>query len=220
MIKQFIYILSLTLLQVYATAQSSSEIFTLKPFAGINACQIHGDNSAGYRKFGVNGGIIVNAEFNKKLSLDLGFGFTQKGARKNQDVENGDYTFFRVNLNYVEVPVLINYKVNDKYFITAGPSVAYLINYTEDTEIGNWNGVYPFNPLEFAMNVGLGRKIKDNWLIEVRSGNSFLPVRNYGIAANAVFFPNAVARFFNKGLYNNILSVSVLYQIKLKKKSE
>jgi hypothetical protein len=62
--------------------------------------------------------------------------------------------------------------------------------------------------------------IKDNWQIEVRSGNSFLPVRNYGIAANNIFFPNAVARFFNKGLYNNILSVSVLYQLKLKKKSE
>jgi hypothetical protein len=220
MLKFIKYSVFCLLLPLVAKTQNNADVFSLKPFAGFNACQIHGDNAAGYKKFGVNAGVIVNAVLTKKTSLDIGFGFTQKGARKNQDVENGDYTFFRVNLNYIEVPILLNYKLNEKYFLTAGPSIAYLINYSEDTEIGNWNGVYPFNPLEFGVNIGLGRTIKDNWQIEVRSGNSFLPVRNYGIAANNIFFPNAVARFFNKGLYNNILSVSVLYQLKLKKKSE
>lgn len=214
------YILIICFLSGFALAQNQGSVFSLKPFIGFNACQIHGDNAAGYNKFGVNGGLTVNAAFNKKTSLDIGIGFTQKGARKNQDVENNDYTFFRINLNYVEVPVLLNYKLNEKYFLTAGPSIAYLINYSEDTELGNWNGIYPFNPLEFGVNIGLGRVFKHNLLLEVRSGNSFLPVRNYGIAANAVFFPNSVARFFNKGLYNNILSVSVFYLIKNKTKRE
>lgn len=201
-------------------SQANDPVFSFKPVVGINACQIHGDNASGYNKFGVNGGILVNSRLNKKASIDLGIVFTQKGARKNQNVKNNDYTFFRVNLNYIEIPLLLNYKVNPNYFITLGPSLAYLINYTEDTEAGNWNGVYPFEKFEYGVNIGLGRKIKDNFLIEIRSGNSIVPIRNYGLAATGIFYPNAVARFFNKGLYNNILSAYIIYQIKPKKKSE
>lgn len=195
-------------------------IFSLKPFAGLNACQIHGDNFSGYKKLGVTGGIILNTTLNKRASIDLGFTFSQKGSRKNQNQEKNDFTFYRVNLNYIEIPLLLNYKLNEKYFATLGPSLAYLINYTEDTEIGNWNDVYPFNKFEYGVNVGLGTTIKNKVDIEVRSANSFLPIRNYGVIANKVFFPNAVARFFNKGLYNNVLSVLLIYKIKPKPKSE
>ncbi len=214
-----IYILFL-LIPCLIISQNKPAIFTFKPTLGLNGCQIHGDNAAGYNKLGLHGGILINSYFTDKLSLDLGIVFTQKGARKNQDPKNGDYTFFRVNLNYIEIPLLLNYKLNKHYFLTIGPSLAYLINYTEDTEVGNWNGVYPFNDFEYAVNIGLGRDLYKNFLIEIRSGNSFLPVRNYGIAANQVFFPNAIARFFNKGLYNNILSAVVIYQLKPNKKRE
>jgi hypothetical protein len=213
-------LIALVCTMFFSEGQLKEPVFSFKPVAGFNACQLHGDNAVGFHKFGFNGGVMVNARLNKKTSIDIGFVFTQKGARKNQNAEKGDYSFFRVNLNYIELPLLLNYKVNPTYFITLGPSIAYLINYQEDTEKGNWNGVYPFNTLEYGVNVGLGRKLKANWLLEVRSSNSFMPIRNYGLAANAVFFPNPVARFFNKGLYNNVLSLYIIYQIKLKPKSE
>lgn len=187
---------------------------------GINACQIHGDNASGYRKFGVNGGIGLNSRFNDMSSFEFAFLFTQKGARKNQNPDKGDYTFYRVNLNYLEIPVYYQRYVNSKYFITLGGYAAYLLSYSEDTEIGNWNGVYPFNNFDFGVNVGLGRNIDEKITIEVRSGNSFVPARNYGIRANQVFFPNPVARFFNQGLYNNILSIFVVYKIDAFKKKE
>ena len=131
-------------------SQNKPSIFTFKPSLGLNGCQVHGDNAAGYNKLGMHGGILVNSYFTEKLSLDLGIVFTQKGARKNQDPENGDFSYFRVNLNYIEIPILLNYKLNKHYFLTFGPSLAYLINYTEDTEVGNWNGVYPFNDFEYG----------------------------------------------------------------------
>lgn len=213
----FIFIFSLT---NFFSQNEKKNIFGLKPFIGLNACQIHGDNYSGYKKLGVTGGIILNTNLSKRASLDLGFTFSQKGSRKNQNSEKNDFTFYRVNLNYFEIPLLLNYKLNEKYFATLGPSMAYLINYTEETEVGNWNGVYPFNKFEYGINVGLGTTIKNIVDIEVRSANSFLPIRDYGVIANRVFFPNAVARFFNKGLYNNVLSVLVIYKIKPKEKSE
>jgi len=199
---------------------NSDDVFTLRPALGFNGCQIHGDNYSGYDKFGIFGGMSVNAKLNTKASLELGFYFSQKGARHNQNPVKGDYSFYRVNLNYIDLPLMFKYQVNSIYFLSAGPSVAYLVNYQEDNEVGNWNGVYPFEKFEYGINVGLGRKIKDNFFVEVRSSNSISPIRKYGILATQVFYPNAVARFFNAGLYNNILTLVVSYKLNTKKKSE
>ncbi len=191
----------------------------MKPSLGLNACQIHGDNYSGYDKPGIFAGMAVNAFVNPKISVELGFYFSQKGARHNQNPDKGDYSFYRVNLNYIDMPLLFRYHLNPVYFITAGPSLSYLIDYKEENERGDWTGVYPFNKFECGLNIGLGRKIKEKFSVEVRSSNSVTPIRNYGILANQVYYPNAVARFFNKGLYNNILTVIVSYKLNFKKKS-
>jgi hypothetical protein len=194
-------------------------IFSLKPGAGITACQIHGDSYNGFNKFGVSAGTSVNAILSKKASLDMGFFFIQKGARHNPNFEKGDYTFYRVNLNYLEMPLLLNYKLNKDYFITLGPSAGYLINYQEANEVSDVTGIYPFRKEEWSVNFGLGRSLLKNKMhIEVRSNNSIAAIRPYGVRATTVFFPNPVARYFNKGLYNNILFVLLTYQIKFTKK--
>ncbi|MES2680522.1 MAG: porin family protein [Bacteroidota bacterium] len=195
------------------------QLFTAMPALGLNGCQIHGDNYSGYDKAGIFAGIAVNASLNQKISFDLGFYFSQKGARHNQNPEKGDYSYYRVNLNYIDMPLLFRYHLNSIYFISMGPSMAYLIDYKEENERGDWTGVYKFNKFETGINFGLGRKIKERFLVEVRSSNSITPIRNYGILATQVFYPNAVARFFNKGLYNNILTLIVSYKINFKKKS-
>ncbi len=201
----------------YAGAQND-QYFTIKPSLGLNACQIHGDNYSGYDKAGIFAGVAVNASVNQKTSFELGFYFSQKGARHNQNPEKGDYSYYRVNLNYVDLPLLFRYHLNPVYFISLGPSLAYLIDYKEENERGDWTGVYKFNKFETGLNFGLGRKIKEKFSVEVRSSNSITPIRNYGILATQVFYPNPVARFFNKGLYNNILTVIVTYKINFKKK--
>lgn len=202
----------------FVKAQQES-VFSLKPGLGFTACQIHGDSYSGFNKFGTSAGISVSAALTKRASVDLGFYFIQKGARHNPNYEKGDYTFYRVNLNYLECPLLLNYKVNKDYFITLGASGGYLINYQEANEISDVTGLYPFRKTEWAVNAGLGRGLFKNKLqIEVRSNNSIAAIRPYGIRATSVFFPNPVARYFNKGLYNNILWVVLTYQIKFTKK--
>jgi len=200
-------------------AQKNS-VFTLKPSLGINGCQIHGDNYSGYNKVGVLAGIAVNAQLKNKASLELGFYFSQKGARHNPNPAKGDYSFYHVNLNYIDMPLSFKFNVNPKYFVTLGPSVAYLINYKENINYTDFTGQYPFNKLETGVNIGLGRKIRDIIYIEVRSSNSITSVRDYGVLANKVFYPNPVARFFNRGFYNNILTLMFSCDIDFKKKRE
>ena len=66
----------------------------------------------------------------------------------------------------------------------------------------------------------IGKMLKEKLFVEVRCSNSITSVRDYGQIANLVFYPNPVARFFNKGFYNNILTLMFSYNIDLKKKSE
>ena len=200
---------------------NTKSVFTLKPTLGINGCQIHGDNYNGFNKLGLFTGIAVNARLKNKASIDIGFYFSQKGARHNSNPEKGDFSYYRVNLDYIDIPVLFRFKVNPAYFITLGPSIAYLVNYNENINYVDFTGAYKFNKFETGVNIGLGRKLlKDKFFVEVRSSNSITPTREYGQIANLVFYPNPVARFFNKGFYNNILTLMFSYNIDFKKKSE
>jgi hypothetical protein len=49
--------------------------------------------------------------------------------------------------------------------------------------------------------------------------NSIIPIRDYGIIANKIIFPNPIASLFNKGLYNNIISLIVSYKLDFNSKN-
>lgn len=198
------------IVSVSYTQNSSDNVFSLKPSLGLNGCQVHGDNYDGYKKLGFFGGLAVNARFSEKLSLELGFYFSQKGARKNPTKDNYDY--YRLNLNYIDLPLSLRYMLNKRYFLTFGPSLAYLVNYNENIDYTDFTGRYQFKKYEVGLNVGLGRTVVNNLSVEVRCSNSITSIRDYGVVSN-VFYPNPVARFFNKGFYNNILTVMLSYKL-------
>jgi hypothetical protein len=189
-----------------------SSIFSLKPSLGVNGCQVHGDSYDGYRKIGFFGGLAVNAFINKKISLELGFYFSQKGSKHAPTKD--DPSYYRLNLNYIDLPLLFRYHLNTRYFFTIGPSLAYLISYNENNNYTNVTGNYIYNKFEVGINTGLGRKINDKFQVEVRFSNSIMPIRDF--YAN-VYYPNPIARLFTKGYYNNIVTLMLTYKIDLRK---
>lgn len=50
-------------------------------------------------------------------------GFIQKGGRQKS---SGDY--IRLNLNYIQLPILFDYYFVDNFYISIGPELSYLIN--------------------------------------------------------------------------------------------
>lgn len=184
----------------------------------MTACQIHGDTYNGYHKIGLVGGFFVSAELSEKTSADLGIIFIQKGSRKNINPDKNDYSYYYLNLNYVEVPFVLRYKIN-KYYVTGGASFGYLISHYEESNSGVNVGFLPFEKYEYSFNVGLGRKLGERWDVEVRSNNSFKTIRKFQIPVN-YYINNWVARKFNKGYYNNILEIIFSYRINLVKNRE
>jgi hypothetical protein len=71
--------------------------------------------------FNING--YVGYKSSGFMGLSLEPGFIQKGGREKYE---GDY--MRFQLNYLQMPVLADFYLTDKLFISIGPEVGYMIN--------------------------------------------------------------------------------------------
>jgi hypothetical protein len=111
--------------------------------AGANFTQVDGDDFRGYHKVGVNVGGIAYARLADHLAASMEILFSQKGAKGNlptgllanidgssikQSVTMNNY---RLNLNYAEVPILINYFDKRKSHFGGGFSYSQLVSSTE-----------------------------------------------------------------------------------------
>jgi hypothetical protein len=205
-------------LLIPALYMAQRSVFSIKPSLGFTACQVHGDSYSGFNKLGLMGGVYINAALKEKTSLEFGIIFIQKGAKHNQNPEKFDYRYYYLNLNYVEVPLILRYQPKSRFFLTVGASAGYLISYYEGNESGNITGYSPFKSFEYSVNAGLGIQINPKWSFEMRSNNSFVTIRPWGVTSN-VFYNNFIGQTFNKGLYNNIIEVFLSYKITPKPKS-
>jgi hypothetical protein len=192
--------------------QKNASVFSLKPSLGISGCQIHGDSYDGYDKLGFTGGAFINAKLTKKSSFELGFLYALKGSKHNPT--NGDPSYYLLNISYVDAPLYWHFFLHPKYFITFGFYGSYLFNYNEYRDYTDVTGWYIYNKFDFGLVTGLGRKITENLHVELRFTNSLIPIRN--INANT-YYENPVARFFNKGYYNNVLTFMFAYKLDLNK---
>ncbi len=93
---------------------------------GFNFSQIDGDNLAGFNKVGLNGGGYVSAILADRWQLSVEMLFSQQGSKLNPR-DGFNAAFDKVALNFVEVPVMINFK-EWKFHVQAGVSYANLIN--------------------------------------------------------------------------------------------
>lgn len=192
------------------------KVFNMLFSAGVVPSQVHGDSYSGYRKAGAMLGVGLESKPRKNISTSIFFQFIQKGARKNQDLENNDLTAYYLNLNYVEVPLLITY-TQKKYLFDLGISGAYLINYYEADQNMDFTGMFPFQKYDFSVKAGLGYHINSKWMVNFRTSNSFITTRP-NRTKQAIYFNNIIARTFNKGYYNNVLEFTISYRLSLNKK--
>jgi hypothetical protein len=90
---------------------------------GFNISQVDGDEVFGYKKFGWNVGPGVQIPVKNNFFISLETIYNHKGAYQSPrftDSASGEY---RLLLNYVEVPLLIQYE--DKKIITFGLGASY-----------------------------------------------------------------------------------------------
>lgn len=96
---------------------------------GLNGSQIDGDGPAGYHSWGFTGGIGTAVQWHKNISTSLELLYSQRGSIQKGEMKNGAVERFKINTDYIEMPVCFN--VNDNKALTAGIGIspAVLINY-------------------------------------------------------------------------------------------
>jgi hypothetical protein len=104
--------------------------------AGMNLTQVDGDEEIGYTKFGFNGGpsVIMPLGKKKNWSVTMELLFSMKGSRQKSEytprydtvpiVDTVNYyDGYKLDLNYVEIPLMVHY--TDKKVIAAGAGFSY-----------------------------------------------------------------------------------------------
>lgn len=173
--------------------------------AGINACQIDGDNESGYKYLGANVGAGVMFRFHKNVSVSIGFDYSMKGA-KARIVPNPNplsAQLYRAQLDYIDVPVALN--IHDKKLImfSIGLCPSVLVRYKERDYNGNDVSVNPPDgqPNKFDLGgfAGFHFVIKQNFLLGGKFSYSFTKIRASLLGTKV------------NGQYNNYLTFQFMY---------
>jgi len=174
--------------------------------AGIASTQISGDGYDGFNKVGVNAGVFVRTPISDRLSAQLEMLYLQKGSIDPTDPDNNKFSYYRIRLGYIELPLMFQFKLS-RFQWELGPSFGVLTHSLEEDENGEVpNPAFDFKPYEIAWNAGMYFYLTDRLSANVRYSRSFLPI------ADEFRFIQANFGFFG-GSYNTVLHFTLNYQI-------
>ena len=169
-------------------AQETNKIYGFQ--AGINLVNIQIKDK--YEIYGTDEDLIsynpvlsfnVNAyiEFQREgiWHLSLEPGFIRKGAIENRFGNTEDY---RLILNYIQIPILANFKIHKRTSLSIGPEIGYLINArikekgisNPSEDISHSYTDYQRFWLELTGLIGLNYEIFDNTEIGIRYNHGIL----------------------------------------------
>lgn len=187
-------------------------------YAGINGSQVDGDNFVGYYKLGLNIGATAIYPISKSFEAAMEILYSQKGSQSKMMEGYPQQLFFK--LDYIEVPLLINYRTSpdinnenkgkdlDKVTLTAGVSVARLVYDTLVTyqlPFGPQNlpQVRSLNKVDYDVVLGGAYQLSERIQINIRYNYSMAQM---GASANS--------RSRNQGLFNNVISFRIGYIVR------
>ena len=98
-------------MSVLVAGSLEAQRFDAAVLAGVTVSQLDGDNSAGYNKVGLIGGLDGIILLSEKMEVSVGLHFNQQGSRCETNLDAGaPCGVLKINLNYVDIPVLFHYK--------------------------------------------------------------------------------------------------------------
>ncbi|CAN5198544.1 hypothetical protein BH09BAC1_BH09BAC1_00240 [soil metagenome] len=180
-----------------------------KPFiraaiiAGMNVSQVDGDGIAGYRKFGANGGAAAYINLPKSFMVSFEILYSMRGAKASNYETIRDGRKLKLDLDYIEVPFMINYNDRDKAIFGVGVSWNTLVRSNISPEVLAENVVFKRTNLDFVGGVTF--LIKKRYGINLRYSYSIIPV------GNAVTTAGGIRTTLDGKLRNNVLGVRFIY---------
>lgn len=181
--------------------------------AGFNGSQVEGDKSSGYQKMGFVGGAWTQTDVNEKVYWGLELKFNQKGSRINPTAKNGYYKYI-YRLNYIDLPVLAGYRINDKVSAFAGLSFGVLLSksgydlYGPDPTIA-YSGLHDW---ELGMLAGI--KVDFDQILQYDWARKFVFDIRFQYSMLSIYQDySPFFSYYTLGQFNNMISMALFYRI-------
>jgi opacity protein-like surface antigen len=142
---------------------------------GLNLSNFTGDVQNAETKVGFNIGAFVEIGLSDKFTFQPEILFSTQGAKS--EYSEGSYSFEQtMKFNYLNVPLILEYAVSDKFALQFGPQIGFLLSADrEGTEIigGNTFTIKEdfkdsFKSIDFGLNFGASFDIVENIFIGAR----------------------------------------------------
>jgi hypothetical protein len=185
------YLLSLVAIVLMAgTVSAQHNNFGIK--AGLNSYNINNeDNDAGFdSKIGFHIGIISHIHLANQFAFQPELVFSMQGAEfRNDNVTT------KLNLNYVNVPLLFQYMFDNGFRIQAGPQVGFLVSAKAETNNTSNDVKDDFKGIELGVSAGAS-------YVHPPSGFGVDARYNFGLSKiNETGSDNAYNRGFQIGVF-------------------
>jgi hypothetical protein len=164
------------------------------PILGANFANLSGDdadNTSMRTSFHIGYGVDFN--LNEQFSIGIGIQYSSKGA--NVDFGGDDVP---LSLNYLDYPVFLKYKLENRLFFEAGPYTSLLMGVKLDGESDDPNGD-PYKDSYKGMDFGLGL------------GVGYTLENGIGFKANYNMGLSSVADDSDTNIKNSVIKLSAFY---------
>jgi len=213
------------MLVLLMSLQVSGQIIKGEAIAGINLCQVDGDEAFGFHKIRANVGVGVMIPFGKKGKRDVAIEtlFSQRGSSEGPQYNDTSSTGqlltgeYKLHLNYLEIPALVMF--TDKELITVGAGFSWgrLVGVKEwehgqrvDSTTLN-SGTYSKN--DFAILGDIRIRIWQALKINLRYQYSLVKIRTRE-------FSNLAGDTWTRDQYNNVITLRLIYVFNEKRSRE
>ena len=137
--------------------------------AGLNVADIRGEETDNFKsRISFNISLFLEYPILDNFSVQPEIQYSSQGAKFN--LSGVDVV---INLDYLNIPIMLKYYINDVFYGQIGPQLGYLVSSDLKAE-GQDQGLGELNKLDVAINVGLGYQFYKNFLVEARYNYGFL----------------------------------------------
>ncbi len=181
---------------------------------GANITQVDGDEIYGFNKVGLNMGLAAIMPFGKGFSVSIETLYSQKGANQKDQYKTEDSLgniltgAYKLQLNYLEVPILFHYTDQDRITIGGGFSYSGLVSLkefehnqrVETTTLAS--GVYSNSDISVVADLRfrLYKRLKFN----IRYSYSMIKIRTRE-------FDDFLGNTWMRDQYNNVFTLRLYY---------
>jgi len=198
------YLLFTTLL--FCTTFVFAQRFDAGLIAGFNASQVEGDDLKGYHKVGILAGMYVQTDIAPAIVAGMEIKYSQKGARNKYDAKNPEVEKYVMRLGYIDIPLFMGFRTNDRSMIIGGIAPGVLIHSEEVFgESGNNEPDRPaFETFDLQPFLGFQFDFLERASIDLRFALSVVPTRKKFEGTNY---------YWHNNQFNNVISLALYYRL-------